>query len=182
MELLPAYPHTRTQGVSCVSRGAGTDGSFLVATIVSRRTDGIRTTRVRVAQILLCKWPAADERITGHITRTAANRCQSAQITVRPNTAGSVAGILADTIDARGTSSRTIPITEALRTALAKRTTDVPLWTFANCSVASNAGTGGTLAALITPIHTFELAAVLSAAALDIRFALVSTSRQWRSL
>lgn len=46
-------PHAVRKGISGVSRRAGTDRSFLVATIVARRADGIRSARVRIAQVLL---------------------------------------------------------------------------------------------------------------------------------
>lgn len=174
-------PHAVRKGISGVSRRAGTDRSFLVATIVARRADGIRSARVRIAQVLLRERPAANERIAGHVPRAAAHRSHTAQVTVRTDTARTLARVLADSVDARGTTRRTVPITVTLRPTLGERTADVALRTLAHGPMVGNAGTGCPLAALVTSADTLELAAELVRDAFRIRFALVPATRKWRT-
>lgn len=174
-------PYTAGQSVTGVTGRARAYRPFLVATIVPRRTDGIRSARIRIAQILLGKRTAADERIAGHIPRAATNRRQTTQITVRTDATCALARVLADAVDASRPPGWAVPVTETFRPTLRVRTTDVTLRALANGPVAVNACAGCPLTALVTAVDALELAAVLVGATLHIRFALVPAARQRRT-
>lgn len=174
---------TNTAG-QCIAGITGRTGAyrpFLVASIVPGRTDSIRTTRIRTAQIFLREWTTADKRIASHITRTTADRRQTAQITVGIHTARTFAWIFANAIDTGRSTSWTIPIAKTFRPTLTERATDVPFRAFADCPMVRHPGTGRTFATLITSVDALELATVLIGATFYIRFTLVPTAGQWRA-
>lgn len=74
-----------------------------------------------------CKWTAAYEGITSHITRTTANRCQSSQITIGVSTTSSIAWIFANTIIASWSSSWTVAIAVTFSTTFCVWATEIVL-------------------------------------------------------
>lgn len=170
-------PNTASQRVASITRRTRAYWPFLVASIVSWRTDGIRSARVRTAKVLLRERPATDEGITSHVPWAAAHRRQSTQVAISINSTCTLTRVFTDTVNARRSSSWTIAITEALWSTLGEWAANVTLGTLANGSVVCHTSTGCTFTALIASVGALKLAAVLMGAALDVRFTLMPATR-----
>lgn len=120
----------------------------------------------------------ANERITGHVTRTTAHRRQTAQITIGSGAASTVARILADAIETGRSPGRTITVAIAFGPTFRVRTANVSFGTFADGSMVLDACTLGTGSALATRRCAPEIFAHFLGATFTVRFAFVSTAAQ----
>lgn len=136
------------------------------------------STFVTPIRLTLRERPTADERIAGHVARTAADRRQTAQIAIRTDAALAVARILADAVEAGRPTGRTVAITVAFRFARRERAADVAFGAFADGAMVLDANALGAVAALRARRRAAEVLAALLAAALVIGFALVATAGQ----
>lgn len=172
------HPGAVAEGIAGVSGQAVADGSLPAGVVVSGHADGVVAARVGVAEVLLGEGAAADERVAGHVARAAADGRQAAQVTVGPDAAGSVAGVLADAVEAGRSSGRAVRVAVALRPALRVRAADVALGALAHRPVVGHRAAGGAGAALPAGRHALEVAAHVPAAAVAVALALVPAPAQ----
>lgn len=155
------------------------DGPLAAGVVVSGHADGVGAARIGVAKVLLGEGTAAHEGIAGHVAGAAADGCEAAQVAVGADAAGTLAGVLADAVEAGGSPGRAVGIAIALRSALRVRAANVALGALADSPVIADRSAGGASAALPACRHALEVAgAHVPAAAVAIVIALVATAAQ----
>jgi len=172
------HPAAVAQRIAGVTGQAVADGSLPPRVVVAGHADGVGAARIGVAEVLLGEGSAADERVPGHVPRTAADGRQAAQVAVGANAAGSLAGVLADAVEAGRSSGRTVHIPVALWTALRVRTADITLGTLADRPMIAHRPAGGASATLSAGRHALEVAAHVPAVAVAVMVALMAASAQ----
>lgn len=143
------------EGVSGVARWAGAHRSFALSSVESWSANGVLTAGVRLAEILGNKFAAADEGIASHVTWAGADWSQSTEVAVGVDTAGSVAWVLADSVETGWFRSGTVNVSVALWAALDRWISEVVLWTFANSAVIDDSRARRALSAECTRFNTF---------------------------
>lgn len=116
------------------------------------------------------------EGVAGVRFRAAADGRQSTEIAVSASSTGSVARVLADSVDARGTTTGAVSIAIALGTTLCVGTADVSGGALAHGTVVPGDLAVGPLSALVTSTHALEAGTMLLVATLGVVLALVATS------
>lgn len=154
------------------------DGSLASRVIVAGHTDGIRAAGIRFAEILLGKGATAHEGIASHVARATADGCQTAQIAIGSNAAGSLAGVFADAIEACGSSSWAIYVTITLRPTFRVSAANVPLGAITHCTVIGHCLATGPSAALAACWDALVVAAHVTATTVAIVLALVPAAAQ----
>lgn len=122
------------------------------------------------------EWTTAVEGIACVRFRAAADGRQSTEIAVSASSTGSVARVLADSVDARGTTTGAVSIAIALCTALCVGTADVSGGALAHGTVVARDLAVGPLSALVTSTHALEAGTMLLVATLGVVLTLVATS------
>lgn len=167
------------QWIAGVAWQAVADWSLTSCIVMTGDAERICAARIWFAEILLRERTTAHKRIAGHVAWAAADRCQTAQITVSAHTACAITCVLADAIEAGRTIGWTIGVAIALGTTLGVRRADVTLGAFADGTVTSDCVAGGADAALLASGHTLVVAAGIACAAVAVVFALVTTAAKW---
>lgn len=154
------------------------DGSLPSCVIVTGHTDGIRAAGIWFAEILLGEGATAHEGIASHVARATADGCQTAQIAIGSNAAGTLTGVLADAIEAGRAPSRAIYITVTLRPAFRVRAANVALGALTHCPVIGHCLAAGPSAALAACWDALVVAAHVTATTVAIVLALVPAAAQ----